>query len=385
MKMPWNREAVHVLPTKIDLTQQTWCREALLLHVRGTGALRWETRTSPPDADPYETDYCLTLRSTPLLSWHSAVWETSESWLATGWGLDSAECSELEILRETLNGAFTCLEDAIPALSPLLELLPSGLYVLAESDAYPADGGGRFFWDVPDQLTCSAATASIYLSDDDYRPKCLHRPPVFLYPSQRRSRLDMDRVMYYRVRLQHDGPLPHGIAINVTEGMSVLMDGHHKAAAAALLGRTLPCLTVLRLTYYELSSANTSKEFARFGPILIPVKDISCVQLPKVPWKFADGSGSLPAGHLADTELPEELLANGKQYPTAKEHALVLAAEISYPTDEDLNNWLAASYNYRPQLRAALVLLRNGRDPRLKKTALQCASMGDHRLSLIHS
>ena len=54
MKMPWSREAVRILPTKIDLTGQPWYRNALLLHVRGNGALRWETRALPPEADYYE-------------------------------------------------------------------------------------------------------------------------------------------------------------------------------------------------------------------------------------------------------------------------------------------------------------------------------------------
>ena len=90
MKMPWNREAVRVLPAKLDLTRQPWCRDALLLHVHGTGALRWETRALPPEADDYESARCLTLRGTPLLSGHFAAWETSESRLCTGWGLDTA-------------------------------------------------------------------------------------------------------------------------------------------------------------------------------------------------------------------------------------------------------------------------------------------------------
>lgn len=53
MKMPWNREAVRVLPAKIDLAQQPWCRKALLLHIRGIGALRWERRLLPAKADLY--------------------------------------------------------------------------------------------------------------------------------------------------------------------------------------------------------------------------------------------------------------------------------------------------------------------------------------------
>ena len=127
MKMPWNREAVRILPTKIDLAGQPWCRDALLLHIRGTGVLRWERRLLLANADLYETPLCLTLRGAPLLSWLAAVCETSESWLCTGWGLDTAECPELDALREILNGGFAQLENAVPALSPLLELLPEGM------------------------------------------------------------------------------------------------------------------------------------------------------------------------------------------------------------------------------------------------------------------
>lgn len=379
MKMPWNREAVRVLPAKLDLTQQPWCREALLLYIRGTGAFRWETRALPPEADYYESARCLTLRGTPLLSGHFAAWETSESRLCTGWGLDTAECPELNALRATLNGGFAGLKNAVPALSPLLELLPEGVYVLAESDAYPTDGDGQFFWDVPDRLKSCSATALVRLADDDYDYNYECVPPVFLYPSQRRSRLDMERVDYYKERFQQEGSLPHGIALYVGAGMSVLLDGHHKAAAAALLGRTLPCLTVLRLEYYRLDNP---KQSACFGPIVVPVEDISGVKLPKEPWRYAKGSGPLPEGRLADTELPEALLTAGKRYPTAEGYALVSAAGISYPTDKELETWQADPGLYRPQLRGALVVLRDRGDSRLKETALRCAAVGDQRCSL---
>ena len=380
MKMPWNREAVRILPTKIDLAGQPWCRDALLLHIRGTGVLRWERRLLPANADLYKPPLCLTLRGAPLLSWLAAVCETSESWLCTGWGLDTAECPELDALREILNGGFAQLEDAVPSLSPLLELLPEGVYVLAESDAYPTDGCGQFFWNVSDRLEPNPTTGLVCLADDDYDYKYERIPPKFLYPSQLRSRLDMERVEYYRTRFQQDGSLPHGIALYVgAGGMSVLLDGHHKATAAALLGRTLPCLTVLPLGYYRLDNP---KQSACFGPIVVPVEDISGVKLPKEPWQYAKGSGPLPKGRLADAELPEALLAAGKRYPTAEGYALVSAAEISYPTDRELETWLTDPGLYRPQLRGALVVLRSREDPRSKNTALRCAAIGDAHCSL---
>ena len=58
------------------------------------------------------------------------------------------------------------------------------------------------------------------------------------------------------------------------------------------------------------------------------------------------------------------------------------AAGISYPTDKELETWLADPGLYRPQLRGALVVLRSRGDPRLKNTALRCAAVGDARCSL---
>lgn len=136
------------------------------------------------------------------------------------------------------------------------------------------------------------------------------------------------------------------------------------------------------MKYYQLRPASTTKRAACFGPITIPVEDISGAELPEKPWNFAKGPGPLPEGCLADAELPEALLIAGKRYPTAGGYALVSAAEIGYPTDKELETWLAEPGLYRPQLRAALVLLRGRGDSRLKKTALQCAAVGDRHCSL---
>ena len=166
------------------------------------------------------------------------------------------------------------------------------------------------------------------------------------------------------------------------------MDGHHKATAAALLGRTLPCLTVLRLEHYQLRplavSRSQEKKAGCFGPFAVPIEAMDEVKLPKEPWKHSENSPPtpLPKGCLMDAELPEILLTAGRRYPTAEGYALVLAAEINYPSDEELETWLAAPYNYRSQLRAALVMLRSRGDSRLKKTALRCAAVRSPYCSL---
>lgn len=208
-----------------------------------------------PRETPSGTDCCLTLRGTPLLSWETPICGACESLLASGWGRDAAECPELEQCRETLNSGFERLEDAVPTLAPLLGLLEPGLYVLSEGDAYPADGGGRFFWDVPDTRTPSAATAPAQLFDDDY--DCEYSPirPVFLYPSQKRSRFDPDRAAFYRERFERAEPPPRGIALHATEGMSLLLDGHRKAAAALRCAASADLRSSLKTEAFQVLAA----------------------------------------------------------------------------------------------------------------------------------
>lgn len=180
-----------------------------------------------------------------------------------------------------------------------------------------------------DCLEPNPATGLVYLNDDDYDYNYERVPPVFLYPSQRRSRLDMERVEHYQLR-----PL------------------------------------------------SQEKIAAGFGPFTVPIEAMNGVTLPKEPWKLTENSVPLPKGRLTDTELPEALLTAGKRYPTAEEYALVSAAEISYPTDQELETWLADPGLYRPQLRGALVVLRSRGDAHLKDTALRCAAIGDAHCSL---
>lgn len=397
MGFPWQRRGtVKVLPNHLEILTMPWCRQARLLHVKGAGVLRWEGCGERAGNDGWTTGLsCLTLRGTPLLSRDDPGCPTCESMLSTGWGLDAADCPELEAVRDTLNVGFACLDDAIPALAPLLGLLERGLYVLTDGEAYPADGGGRFFWDVPDGLTAAPATAQVQLLDDDYEYEYPNSASVFLYPSQRRFRLDEKRVEYYMERFQQDGPPPRGVALHVAEGLSILLDGHHKAAAAARLGRTLPCLTILPAVYhYETAQIPgyppvPTPTAARFGPFFIRVRDLPGAYpnkyLPQKPFHVVKGpQRQLPEGRLADREWTAEYRAAGAGYPTMREYAVVSAAKLpGYPTDSDLAHWLAEPARYRPWLRAALVLLRRSGGPRLKNLALCCAGLPYQRSSLV--
>lgn len=389
---PWNKRTITQIPSDFpDTGKLSWCRSASVVHIDGTGALRWENGGPAKQPTVYDDRLLwLTLRGTPLLAMQSPGCPTCESLLATGWGMDTADCPELEAVRETLNGGFARLEDAVSALAPLLGLLPAGLYVLADTEIYPADGAGRFFWDVPDALTVSPATAAVELVDDDHEFVRPESAPVFVYPTQRRSRFDPARAEFYTRRLREDGPLPRGLALYVGEGMSVLLDGHHKAAAAALLGRTLPCLTIFPMAGYRYQNVlgvgrKPVRDGVLFGPFTIPLGELPAKWLPepKSWWKHPQNKvGWKPEGRLADRTWPEEYRAAGARYPTQKEYGLVTAAEIGYPTDQELAEWLELHWEASPKLRAALVLLRAAGDVRLKEVALRCAAISNRYSSL---
>lgn len=383
------REVVTILPNKLSIEGQAWCREARLVYVDGCGALKWEQLGEVPDQDFGSLTLArLTLNGVPLLSQKSPCCPTCERLLATGYGLSEANEPELEHIRQVLHDGFSQLEDAIPALAPLLGLLTPGLYIIADGDVYPADGSGHFFWDVSDALAIVPATARIQLTDDDYEYEYPYGAPVFLYPSQRRSRFNPARAAYYEELLRKDGPLPHAIALHCAEGVSVLLDGHHKAAAAARLGRTLPCLTILSgdVIYQSLQLPGQPPSPLRvlFDQIVIPMDEIPSQYWPAYTPCKSQKLASEPTltGCLADWEWPELYKAAGAQYPTSKEYALVTAAEISYPTDDELAQWTCLYREYRKELRAALVLLRAAGDSRLKAVALQCGAIPDLWCSL---
>lgn len=384
-----NQEIVTILPNKLKIQSLPWCRDARLVYINGCGALKWEQLGDVPDSY-WGSLYLsrLTLNGTPLLSRKAPGCPTCESLLATGWGLAEADAPELEAVRETLNNGFAHLEDTIPALAPLLGLLVPGLYVIADGDTYPSDGGGHFFWDVPDELTVVPATAGVQLMDDDYEYEYPGGAPVFLYPSQRRSRFNPARATYYGERLRQNGPPPRAIALHCAEGVSILLDGHHKAAAAARLGRALPCLTILpaAVSYQpsQLPGRPPKPLLAFFDQITVQMSDIPSKYRPAyAPYRPKQLETEPPlTGCLADREWPEAYKAAGARYPTAKEYALVTAAEIGYPTDEELAEWTRLHRKKRRELRAALVLLRSAGDPRLKAVALQCAAVPDLWCSL---
>lgn len=272
---------------------------------------------------------------------------------------------------------------SLTTLSPLLGLLPAGLYAITEGDCFPTDGDGHFFWDVPDGFTTVSATGPVYYNYNDADFACTYSEaaPVFLYPSQPRTHLDETRVAWYMEHFGESGDFPRAVAFHCAESVSVLLDGHHKACAAARLGRMLPCITILPLSGYHYARTKTIPprtvpEKAVFGPFTVPVSRLPAQYLPEQPWRpWKDRRPQPYTGQLArGCTFPIEYTAAGAVYPTAAEYGLVSIGEITPLTPERLAAWLAAPEANSGKLRAALVYMKYHRDSRLKETALRCTA-----------
>lgn len=202
--------------------------------------------TVKTDEPPYEMNYsALELNGTPLLHIQSSGCPTCESLLAAGYGMPE-DCAEMRQAAKNLSLPFTTLEDALERLAPIFGLLLTGVYMLSVSDYYPTDGDGHFFWNAPNAYTTVPATAELY---DSVNYRCLPSYPCFLYPTQPTAKHDASRVEYYRAKLRAGERIAPALAYSVGGSMSALLDGHHRAAACALEGVKLPCLTISPANY----------------------------------------------------------------------------------------------------------------------------------------
>lgn len=229
----------------VKIPRADWCRSAVLVSVKnGRGALA-HVSESTLDYDDFHSR--LMLNGTPIMQGKYTWCPTCCGLLAAGYGIENADCKELRDIRDKVNSAYTDINAAAEKISPLLGLLCDGLYLVADVTHYPTDGMGRFFYNVPKALTSyDGACDDYWLSGllttaDTY--------PAFLFPTQSAEMIDRRWVEHYKAILRRDPNSVRGIAYYEKGCFSALLDGHHKAFAAAELGLPLNCITILPVSY----------------------------------------------------------------------------------------------------------------------------------------
>lgn len=226
---------------EIDTAGKWWCSSAVLFSVKNGKNTICET--VGPESDDY--DYCslLQLNGKPLVQGQIPLCPTCKGLLATGYGIENIDCPELVAARECMNSDFVSIMDSAEKIKPLLGLLADGYYALVDAICFPSDGDGGFFYDVPNDLKRYDAACSEYYCKWNYHS--VEHFPLFLYPTQSASLINDERVEYYAQILKSEKELPRALAINMYGFMNALLDGHHKACAAASLGKSLRCLTII--------------------------------------------------------------------------------------------------------------------------------------------
>lgn len=365
---------------RIDTSSLLWCNAAYLISLKGTGALKNEISY-------YKNDYMhssiLTLNETPLIQSKLPGCSTCAGLLATGYGIENANCDELHRIRDSINSDFIDLDTSLDILSPLLNLLESGLYVIADIEHYPTDGNNNFFWNVPNKMTLNPATGAARTEDFSYACGA----PTFLYPSESTEFFNEERVSYYIDRFCSSDNRPRAIAYHLSEYISVLLDGHHKATAAALHGEPISCITIIpaSCTSYK-AHCPTKIESAVFGSFLFKGNDIPAHLHPQLKASYTEPKCTKPyttKNNLLSKEWSSKYLSTTSKYPSLTEVGESLMLNIGDMTDELIEHCLNnLTHDNAIKLKYIIAHLSRFNDPRTKTLSLTCAKLTNEPILL---
>jgi len=136
-----------------------------------------------------------------------------------------ANDNNIREMRQLFNSPFVSLENSFENLKPLLGLLRTGYYALIDVELYPSDGNGKFFWKVNNTPVYNKASSTIYGGDGLWSEVMTK----YILPSQPPTRFNRETAEYYRKNDNY-----RAIAYYLEGYLCTLIDGHHKAVAAAL-------------------------------------------------------------------------------------------------------------------------------------------------------
>ena len=151
--------------TKINIIKKV--PDGIVIAVTGAkAALKCELISLEENENDMTYPMVMTLNGTPLMEMHPSYCPTCCGLLATGYGLENAKCTELTEISAKINSGYTCVEDFLETIKPLIGLFEDGVYLIRDTHTFPVDGGRHFFWAVPDELSYyNAYSDAYYISD----------------------------------------------------------------------------------------------------------------------------------------------------------------------------------------------------------------------------
>lgn len=334
---------------EIDTKEKRWCDSAVLIEISGgRGAL-----TTIDEKIDYNNLYAkriFLLNNRPIVQSEIAYCGTCAGLLARGYGIEKTDTPEFTYIRNKINVPFVDLHTSIDNIKPVLGLLDDGYYLIADARLYPTDGEDRFFMNVPDKETIFDATSGYYFSGNSFSGT--DGFPAYIYPTQSNSCFDIERAKHYLDIIDREDA-PRAIAYYYNGFMCALLDGHHKAYAAALKGVILKTLLIVPVSGYGTSEGR--KEFipenVHFSDIVVPMND----RIKYKPFKPLI-KRKLSFEDYKNNPVTENGLSM-ECYPSVEEIAVFLAEgldEIQF-TDELINEWiLSDDIKHKSHLKYAL-------------------------------
>ena len=309
---------VDILDLKVDCSEIINIKEAKLVYVNGKGKLTVEKgKSRHPD---WEAPSKIKLNDVPLIQAKIPDCSTCSSLLATGYGIENANCKELLEIQEKINSDYINLETSINNMKPLLTLLESGFYLIADAICYPTDGE-NFFWNVPNNLTENLTTAPAYLGEGTY----VFNQPVYLYPTQTTNSYNKDRVDYYIEKFKNSADnKPRAIVYNFEEFINFIIDGHHKACASTILKEPVNCILIIPDRIYKNYYKNIC---LNFSGILVDYKDIPkeyTQYIKKEKFSPSQEKIEIKDGIVNNREWEKEYINSAKHYLSLLDYANVI-------------------------------------------------------------
>ena len=309
---------VDILDLKVDCSEIINIKEAKLIYVNGKGKLTVEIGKTEPNI--WQAPSKIKLNDIPLIQSKVSDIPTWCNLLATGYGIEDANCKELLEIQEEINSNYVNLETSINNMKVLLTLLESGFYLIADAICYPTDGE-NFFWNVPNNLTENLTTAPAYLGEGTY----VFNQPVYLYPTQTTNSYNKDRVDYYIEKFKNSADnKPRAIVYNFEEFINFIIDGHHKACASTILKEPVSCILIIPDRIYKNYYKNIC---LNFSGILVDYKDIPkeyTQYIKKEKFSPSQEKIEINDGIVNNREWEKEYINSAKHYLSLLDYANVI-------------------------------------------------------------
>ena len=338
--------SVELVDMAVDTSEVINIKNSKVVYINGAGKLKEVYK----EVEDLKNSYLAQIRlnDIPLIQINTDYYiSTIECLLATGYGIENANCKEILEIQEKINSDFISLEDSIETITPLLKLLNNGFYMIADVECYPTDGNGNFFWNVPNDLVLNPATAMKCLRDDDFT--YIGRQPVYLYPTQTTDAYNSERVDYYIEKLKKmSDNEPRAIVYNCGEFINFIIDGHHKACADALLGKPLKCILIKKAGYFmesekgkwvdklyffslyeKATSKNVPKKYLPFKKNEMEIEKLNEIKLED--------------GRVNKRKWENKYLDSVKNFPSLEKYVNIVNASINFEfkiTDELIKKYV---------------------------------------------